>query len=66
VAGDAAKALHYYEMAGDLAANLHAPTESADHYAHALDAAREAGLDATAIARIETKRAGGGATPAAP
>jgi len=64
LAGVPEKALKYYELAGDFAASVHAPTESASHYGHALDAARRLGA-AEAVTRLEAKHAAQSAPAAA-
>jgi hypothetical protein len=52
-------------MAADAAAGIHAQAEAAAHYARALDAARQGGGDAAAVARLERKAAAVAAAPAA-
>jgi predicted ATPase len=57
LAGDHARALKYYAMAGEAAAALHANDESAMHFAHAIEAAKQLGAASEEIARLEAKRA---------
>jgi class 3 adenylate cyclase len=56
LAGDYARALKYYNMAAEAAAALHANAESAAHYDHAIEAARQLGAANEEIARLEAKR----------
>ncbi|MEX0852467.1 MAG: adenylate/guanylate cyclase domain-containing protein [Bauldia sp.] len=58
LAGDHQRAMKYYAMAGEAAEGLHATSESADHYARALAAARQHGAHADEIARLEAKSRG--------
>ncbi len=58
LAGDQARALRYFTMAGEIAEALHATTESAAHFAHALDAARRLD-DQAAVARLEARGTSG-------
>ncbi len=54
LAGDHERAVRYFTMAGEVAEALHATAESAVHFGHALDAARQLG-DHAAVARLEAK-----------
>ena len=54
--GDKARALKYYEMAGEVAAGIHAGDEGVGHFDHALEAAREADVPQDDVARIAAKR----------
>jgi class 3 adenylate cyclase len=56
LAGDYAKAMRFYVMAGEAAAALHANTESAMHYSRAIDAAKQLGVANEEIGRLESKR----------
>jgi predicted ATPase len=56
-AGDEARALRYFEMAGDTAASLNASSESVVHFDQAEHAARQLGLGPDVISRIAAKRA---------
>lgn len=56
LAGIAAKALRYYEIAGEVAGKLNARAESAAFYDRALDSARQLD-DHAAMARLEAARA---------
>ncbi|MEO8666913.1 MAG: adenylate/guanylate cyclase domain-containing protein [Bauldia sp.] len=56
LAGDDAKAMKYFAMAGEAAAGLHASAEGATHYAGAVEAARRLGVSAEEMARLEAKR----------
>ncbi len=58
LAGDHESAMKYYAMAGEAAEGLHATSESAAHYAQALDAARQCNAGAEVIARFQAKTAG--------
>jgi len=64
-AGEDARAMKYYEMAGEVAAAIHAATEGVAHYSRALDAARRAGAGDDDIARIEARRSALEAVPPA-
>jgi class 3 adenylate cyclase len=54
LAGNHERAVRYFIMAGEVAEGLHATAESAVHFGHALDAARQLG-DLAVIARLEAK-----------
>lgn len=56
LASDHQRAMCYFEMAGDAAAGVHADAESADNYGRAVEAARQLGVAAEEVARIEAKR----------
>jgi predicted ATPase len=55
-AGADERAMKYYEMAGEVAAGIHAHAEGIDHYTRALDAARRAGASPDEISRLEARR----------
>ena len=55
-AGEDERAMKYYEMAGEVAAGIHAHAEGVAHYARALEAARRAGAPAQELARLEAAR----------
>jgi class 3 adenylate cyclase len=55
-AGEDERAMKYYEMAGEVAAGIHAHAEGVAHYARALEAARRAGAPAEDVARLEASR----------
>ena len=55
LAGDHERAMKYFAMAGEVAEGLHAIDESADHFARALEAARQHGAHADQIARFEAR-----------
>jgi class 3 adenylate cyclase/tetratricopeptide (TPR) repeat protein len=54
-AGDKARALKYHEIAGDQAARLYANKEAADHYAEAIDLAKDSG-DGQLLLRLYSTR----------
>jgi class 3 adenylate cyclase len=56
LAGEWPRALTYYEMAADVAENLHALDESAGHLAHALDAAGRFDAEPDVVERLEAKQ----------
>jgi predicted ATPase len=55
-AGEDERAVKYYEMAGEVAAGIHAHAEGVAHYERALEAARRAGAPAEDVARLEASR----------
>jgi DNA-binding SARP family transcriptional activator len=56
-AGDAAKAIHYLQSAGDAAADVSASPEAAAHYARAAEIAAVAGSDAALLCELYIKLA---------
>jgi class 3 adenylate cyclase len=56
LAGEDAKAAHYYEIAGDAASAIGAAIEADTQFRRAIDAGRRAGLSSTKIAELEAKR----------
>lgn len=56
LAGEDAKAAHYYEIAGDAASAIGAGIEAEAQFHRAIDAGRRAGLDKTKITELEGKR----------
>jgi class 3 adenylate cyclase len=57
LAGDDVRALRYYEMAGEVAAGIHAQVEGGAMFARALEAARRLNAPEAEIARLDGKRA---------
>lgn len=56
IAGNSAKAQHYFAMAGETAAGLHATTEGISFFEHALACARDAGATPDQIADLDARR----------
>jgi tetratricopeptide (TPR) repeat protein len=55
-AGNAAKAIHYWTLAGDSAYQVYAQNEAVAAYTHALELGKEATLDAEQLRHLYTRR----------
>jgi class 3 adenylate cyclase len=58
LAGEDARAVHYYEIAGDAASAIGAVIEANAQYTRALEAGQRAGVEGARIVELETKRLG--------
>ena len=56
-AGDHERSLDYYVMAGDSAAKIGASTEAIDHYEHAINTAKRAGIGDARLSALQKRQA---------